>query len=105
MAVIDEVQHRGLGRLLLSALIRAAHERDLTTFVCHVLPSNEPVKSMLQEVDAEAKPTLRDGLLVYQLSLPEVLPEGADRGPIYRLFRLAAAGLRVIFTRQPAVTD
>ncbi len=105
VAVIDEVQHKGLGRLLLAALIRAAHERELTKFVCHVLPSNEPVKSMLQEVDAEAKPTLRDGLLVYELSLPEVLPEGPDQGPIYRLFRLAAAGLRVIFPRLPAATD
>ena len=99
VAVIDEMQHRGLGRLLLGELIRAAHERDVTTFVCHVLPSNEPVKSMLHELDAQAIPHLKDGLLVYEMHLPDVLPEAHDQGPIYRVLRLAAEGLRVIFPR------
>jgi ribosomal protein S18 acetylase RimI-like enzyme len=99
VAVIDEMQHRGLGRLLLRELIRAAHERDVTTFVCHVLPSNEPVKTMLHEVDAQAMPHLKDGLLVYEMHLPDVLPEARDQGPIYRILRLAAEGLRVIFPR------
>ena len=99
VAVIDEMQHRGLGRLLLGELIRAAHERDVTTFVCHVLPSNEPVKTMLHELDAQAMPNLKDGLLVYEAQLPEVLPDARDQGPIYRILRLAAEGLRVIFPR------
>jgi GNAT superfamily N-acetyltransferase len=97
VAVIDEVQRRGLGRLLLRELIRAAREREVTTFVCNVLPSNEPVKSMLQEVDAT--PHLKDGLLVYEMHLPEVLPDARDQSPIYRILRLAAEGLRVIFPR------
>ena len=99
VAVIDEVQHRGLGRLLLRELICAARQRDVTTFVCHVLPSNEPVKSMLHELDAQAIPHLKDGLLVYEMQLPEVLPDARDQGPIYRILRLAAEGLRVIFPR------
>jgi GNAT superfamily N-acetyltransferase len=99
VAVIDEVQRRGLGRLLLGELIRAAHERDVTTFVCHVLPSNEPVKTMLHEVDAQAMPLMKDGLLVYEMHLSEVLPDAPDQGPIYRILRLAAEGLRVIFPR------
>ena len=99
VAVIDEVQRRGLGRLLLRELICAAHERGVTTFVCHVLPSNEPVKTMLHEVDAQAMPHLKDGLLVYEMHLPDVLPEAHDQGPIYRILRLAAEGLRVIFPR------
>jgi len=99
VAVIDEVQRRGLGRLLLRELICAAHERGVTTFVCHVLPSNEPVKTMLHEVDAQAMPHLKDGLLVYEMHLPDVLPEEHDQGPIYRVLRLAAEGLRVIFPR------
>ena len=99
VAVIDEVQRRGLGRLLLRELICAAHERGVTTFVCHVLPSNEPVKTMLHEVDAQAMPHLKDGLLVYEMHLPDVLPEAHDQGPIYRVLRLAAEGLRVIFPR------
>src|SRR5262249_9656257 len=99
VAVIDEMQHRGLGRLLLGELIRAARERNVTTFVCHVLPSNEPVKTMLHELDAQAMPHLKDGLLVYEAQLPEVLPDARDQGPIYRSLRLAAEGLRVIFPR------
>jgi ribosomal protein S18 acetylase RimI-like enzyme len=99
VAVIDEVQRRGLGRLLLRELIRAAREREVSTFVCHVLPSNEPVKSMLHEVDAQAMPHLKDGLLVYEMHLPEVLPDARDQSPIYRILRLAAEGLRVIFPR------
>jgi GNAT superfamily N-acetyltransferase len=99
VAVIDEMQRRGLGRLLLRELVRAAHERDVTTFVCHVLPSNEPVKTMLQEVDAQATPHLRDGLLVYELRLAEVLPEAYEESPIFRVLRRAAEGLPVVFPR------
>jgi len=101
VAVIDEMQHRGVGRLLLGELITAAREREITTFVCHVLPSNEPVKSMLHELDAAATPRLEDGLLTYELTLPEVPPAERDPAPMYRLFRLAAEGLRVIFRRVP----
>ena len=99
VAVIDEVQRRGLGRLLLRELICAARQRGVTTFVCHVLPSNEPVKTMLHELDAQAMPNLKDGLLVYEAQLPEVPPDERDQGPIYRILRLAAEGLRVIFPR------
>src|SRR5262249_58818419 len=99
VAVIDEVQRRGLGRLLLRELICAARQRGVTTFVCHVLPSNEPVKTMLHELDAQAMPNLKDGLLVYEAQLPEVPPDARDQGPIYRILRLAAEGLRVIFPR------
>jgi GNAT superfamily N-acetyltransferase len=99
VAVIDEMQHRGLGRLLLRELICTARQRGVTTFVCHVLPSNEPVKTMLHELDAQAMPHLKDGLLVYEAQLPEVLPDERDQGPIYRILRLAAEGLRVIFPR------
>ena len=54
---------------------------------------------MLHEVDAQAMPHLKDGLLVYEMHLPDVLPEAHDQGPIYRVLRLAAEGLRVIFPR------
>jgi len=101
VAVIDEMQRRGVGRLLLGELIKAAREREITTFMCHVLPSNEPVKSLLHALDAEAKPRLEDGVLTYELTLPEALPEERDAALMYRLFRLAAEGMRVIFRRVP----
>jgi ribosomal protein S18 acetylase RimI-like enzyme len=96
VAVIDEMQHRGVVRLLLRELIKTARARGVTTFVCHVLPENEPVKALLHEADAEATPRLEEGLLTYRLTLPE-----RDEGAMYRLFRLAAKGLQVIFRRVP----
>jgi GNAT superfamily N-acetyltransferase len=101
VAVIDEMQHRGVGRLLLRELIRAAHARGVTTFVCHVLPGNEPVQAMLREVGAESS-ALEDGVQTFRLALPEVVPDQRDTGAaLYRLFRLAAKGLGVIFRRLP----
>src|SRR5262245_41522940 len=101
VAVIDEMQHRGVGRLLLGELIKAACERDVTTFVCHVLPGNEPIRSLVQEIDEAATPQVEEGMLTYRLALPE--PDGRDGGPMYQLFRLAAEGLRVIFRRVPGI--
>jgi GNAT superfamily N-acetyltransferase len=103
VAVIDEVQGQGLGRLLLSQLIAAARARGIRTFICYVLPSNEPAKTLLQGVAEELSPRLDDGVLVYELALPEVIPTEPDQGPIYRLFRLAAEGISVIFRHVPGV--
>jgi ribosomal protein S18 acetylase RimI-like enzyme len=101
VAVIDEMQRRGVGRLLLRELVKEARAQEITTFVCHVLPDNAPVKSLLQELDAQATGRLEDGLLTYRLTLPDAL---ADEGAMYRLFRLAAKGLQVIFRRVPGST-
>jgi len=101
VAVIDEMQHRGVGRLLLDELLKTAREQGITTFVCHVLPSNEPVKSLVRELDSEATPRLEEGVFTYELTLPEPTPAEHGKGPMYRLFRLAAEGLRVIFRLVP----
>jgi len=101
VAVIDEMQHRGIGRLLLRELIKAACECEITTFVCHVLPENDAVKSLLHDLDADATPQLEDGLLTYRVALPETLPDERDEGTMYRIFRLAAKGVQVIFRRVP----
>src|SRR5262245_26222442 len=103
VAVIDEMQHRGVGCLLLRELIKAACAVGVTTFVCHVLPENEPMKALVHELDAEATPQLEDGLLTYRLTLPDVLPDEHDEGTMYRLFRLAAKGVQVIFCRGPGI--
>ncbi len=101
VAVIDEMQHHGVGRLLLHQLIKAARERGVTTFVCHVLPENAPVQALLHDLDAEATPRLEDGLLTYRLTLPDAVLDEREAGAMYRLFRLAAKGLQVIFRRVP----
>src|SRR5262245_55789048 len=44
VAVIDEMQHRGVGRLLLRELSKAACAVGVTTFVCPVLPGTQPLQ-------------------------------------------------------------
>ena len=44
---------------------------------------------------------LEEGVLTYELTLPEATADERDATPMYRLFRLAAEGLRVIFRRVP----
>jgi GNAT superfamily N-acetyltransferase len=100
VAVIDEMQHRGVGRLLLRELTRTARGQGVTTFVCHVLPGNEPVESMLEDAGARSS-VEEDGVRTYRLALPEIVQDEPDDGPLYRVLRLAAKGLGVIFRRLP----
>jgi len=97
VAVVDDVQHQGLGRLLLTTLVEAAAERGVTTFRACVLPSNEHAKSFIEELALDAGPPRReDGLLVYDFPLPAASDEKPARSPIYRMLRAAAEGVTVV---------
>jgi acetyltransferase len=48
VTVIDEYQNRGLGKLLLDMLIRAARDNGIMTLVGYVLEDNEPMLSLLR---------------------------------------------------------
>ena len=50
IAVIDDYQGRGLGRILLHRLASAALERGVTTFRCEFLPSNRRIRYMLSRI-------------------------------------------------------
>jgi len=97
VAVIDALQRRGIGRLLLTALVAAARERGITKFRAHVLPDNEPMKLLLRALDDHATPRTEDGLRVYELTLPGPSPEAVTGDPMYRLLKLAAEGLEMVF--------
>jgi GNAT superfamily N-acetyltransferase len=97
VAVIDEMQRRGLGRLLLTTLAVAARERGIKKLRNHVLPYNEPIKSLLRDLDEHASPTMEDGLLIYELPLPDVPPEGIAEWAVYRLMKLAAEGVEIVY--------
>jgi GNAT superfamily N-acetyltransferase len=98
VAVVDDVQGRGLGRLLLATLVDAARERGVRKFRCYVLPSNAPVQALLGELGGLAErvssPDAGEGALVYDLHLPAAPSDTTS--PLYRLFRSAAAGLDVV---------
>jgi GNAT superfamily N-acetyltransferase len=49
VAVIDDFQGRGLGRILLHRLVEAARERGVLRFRCEFLSHNERILNMLRE--------------------------------------------------------
>jgi RimJ/RimL family protein N-acetyltransferase len=96
VVVVDDVQRRGLGRVLLLALVEAARERGIKRFRTYVLPDNEPAQRLLHELDDQAKARIEDGLRVFDIPLPEGAPEAVAREPIYRFLRSAAEGVTLI---------
>ena len=50
VTVVDDVQRKGLGRLLLSRLIAAARERGIERFVCDVLATNNPMRALIRSL-------------------------------------------------------
>ena len=99
VTVVDHMQRRGLGKLLVSALAQAARERGIARFRAEVLRTNEAMQALLHEIDETAQPAVDGPLATYDLVLPEPSPEEPTTGPIYGLLRLAAAGLEVVLRR------
>jgi GNAT superfamily N-acetyltransferase len=110
VTVVDDAQHKGVGRLLLSTLAEAARERGIRVFRAEVLADNAPMRHLLAELGA----TLREGeggVLVCDIDLgararPSTT-DGTDEpgdgaGPdsqdnaLWHLFRLIAQSLLAI---------
>jgi GNAT superfamily N-acetyltransferase len=95
IAVADEVQHQGLGKLLFLRLTAAAAERGVERFRCEVLAGNTSMTSLLAQISPERTVEVGSGIMSIEIALPGVAPtqppEAAPlHSPIYRLFRAAA---------------
>ncbi|HEU4734830.1 MAG TPA: GNAT family N-acetyltransferase [Kofleriaceae bacterium] len=95
IAVADEAQHRGLGKLLLLRLVAAATERGVERFRCEVLGSNASMAGLLAQVAPDRTVEIGSGVMSIEIALPHVPPTQSPTGeplqsPIYRLFRAAA---------------
>jgi GNAT superfamily N-acetyltransferase len=95
IAVADDAQGKGLGRLLFLRLCAAAAERGIERFHCELLGSNIGMKSLLDQVIPERTVEAGGGVLSMELVLPHVTATepatgAAPEGPMYRLFRAAA---------------
>ena len=95
VAVADEVQHQGLGRLLLTRLVAAGAERGIARFRCEVLGTNVGMTALLGEISPDRSIELQDGVMSIEVALPSVPPTQPPASallgsPIYRLFRAAA---------------
>jgi GNAT superfamily N-acetyltransferase len=96
VAVVDQMQRRGLGKLLLSVLDAAARERGIKKFRAEVLNINDAIKALLHEVDHDLKPLAFDGsTAIYDVVLPDIHTHGTLSGPLLHFLRTAARGVEM----------
>lgn len=95
IAVLDEMQGKGLGSLLFMRLVAAARERGVERVRCEVLGSNHGMQEFLKTVPAERTLTVEAGVVRVDLTLPPLVPAHDVRelprdSGIYALLKLAA---------------
>ena len=100
VAVVDDMQHKGLGRLLALTLARAAHERGIERFRGEILEDNLPVRTLLDEVGATVR-TLPDGSTIFEVALELTAENASARLDLIarRMLRAAAAYLVGVIRR------
>lgn len=97
ITVIDDEQHKGIGRLLALSLARAAHDAGIRHFRGEVLDDNAPVRQLLGELGATLRRT-SDGLASFDVQVPD------DPSEIERMSRaiLRAAANYPAFVSPPS---
>lgn len=91
IAVADEAQGLGLGRILFQRLVAAAAERGIERFRCEVLGSNQTMKTLLDGIAPEHTTEVSAGVMSIDFPLPGAVPgEAPEESALYRLFRAAA---------------
>jgi ribosomal protein S18 acetylase RimI-like enzyme len=95
IAVADEAQHQGLGKLLFLRLVAAAAERGVERFRCEVLGSNAGMAGLLAQISPDRSVEVASGVMSIEIALPNVTPTQPPasaplQSPMYRLFRAAA---------------
>jgi GNAT superfamily N-acetyltransferase len=78
IAVTDEVQRKGLGRLLLLRLVAAARELGIERFRFEVLPSNAAMIALIAQISPARTVKTAGGALSIEVELPEVEIRDAD---------------------------
>jgi GNAT superfamily N-acetyltransferase len=88
LADVDAYQGRGLGSVLLEALVEVARANGIEHFVGHVLADNAPMLGLLRKAGAA---TARDepGVLAIDFDLPET-SSGLRASALYQMLRDAA---------------
>ena len=70
VAVIDEVQRRGLGRALLTVLSKVARDQGIRTFSLIVLPENQQMLGLLRKMGWIHQAKLAGGVYEITFDLP-----------------------------------
>ncbi len=95
IAVADDMQGRGLGKLLFMRLCAAAAERGLERFRCEVLGSNTGMAGLIETIAPERTIEVGGGVMSIEMVLPNVTPTEpheavAHEGSMYRMLKAAA---------------
>lgn len=99
VTVVDDWQGKGLGRILLDALVLEALENGITRFEGDVLIENRPMQEMLRQTGARLWPE-SPGVLRFSIDLPA--REEASRGaPFGDLLRCLAKGEVSLYEDEP----
>jgi ribosomal protein S18 acetylase RimI-like enzyme len=101
ITVVDAMQHKGLGRILLDRLVEAARERGVTHFRAEVLATNAPMLALLE--GQVATQTRSGSLLVVDFPLPDPAPSPSG-ARLTRFLELSAKRLLSFpraFDREP----
>jgi RimJ/RimL family protein N-acetyltransferase len=95
VTVVDDFQRQGVAKHLLSALGRAALERNIRKFRAEVLHSNEPIKRLLAEMGAvEVERDEETGFYDIPIDPGDTAQVS---GSLFTLLRLAASSVAVVF--------
>ena len=99
VTVVDDWQGRGLGRVLLDALVLEALENGITRFEGDVLVENRPMQELLLRTGAVFRPE-DPGILRFSIDLPA--RDEALRGrPFSDLLRALAKGEIALYQWEP----
>jgi len=92
VTVVDDMQRKGIGRILLATLADAARERGIKRFRGEVLATNVPMQQILAE--ASAAVVRADGVTVeYDVALDPPQPNANGASVLTRLLREAAGSM------------
>ena len=99
VTVVDDWQGRGLGRVLLDALVLEALENGITRFEGDVLVDNRPMQALLRRTGARFRPE-GAGVLRFSIDLPA--RDEALRGSAFGdLLRALAKGDASLYQHEP----
>jgi RimJ/RimL family protein N-acetyltransferase len=99
VTVVDDWQGRGLGRLLLDALVLEALENGITRFEGDVLGENRPMQELLRQAGATFRPE-GNGVLRFSIDLP-ARDEALRGAPFAGLLRALARGDATLYQDEP----
>jgi RimJ/RimL family protein N-acetyltransferase len=99
VTVVDDWQGRGLGRLLLDALVLEALENGISRFEGDVLVENRPMQEMLKRTGARFR-SESPGVLRFSIDLP-ARDEALRADPLGEILRGLARGEVTLYDREP----